>query len=461
MSTTENLRPTPPEPVYLTSSEVEQYRMFSVERFYVGDEMSHLGYGALRHGYSAAVMSGVYTGYPAALGYPPAGLDPNPSVQLDVEVIERIGPLPGRLLGYTQDSTSPAGDLETVELQPTTFRRPTPDPLVVSAETLYWPKMAYDDIVQALRGSRFKPVVERLDYLNERADNAERIIEINPESVIEFGRFLLVSQPAALPSVELDPSGHVSAQWTIQGQEQATHSSEEGTMLSAFEPTQPLRFTAKFGASAHDASLVELYGVIPVQALAGTLRYFLPEATGYVVNDDNTSVAAGDIVTENDSVPLVEPDGVERGIRQLKDAGFVEFAERLEFFHREIEDDPDETSISAQSLDVFFNFVAKHELSGHPSTWVDPYGNVGLEWRIPDPERLEKLPASFAYDDDDRWGKGDGILAIVFLPDDSAKLAGTSGPVGRGVKRLVLSKTVPTNDVIDELQPFLRRMGAP
>ena len=460
MSTRGNLKPTAPEGPHPLFAELEGGKVFTVGRFH-DDESLEIDVVMRRYAYAAVVAGVAQLVYLTTADYLLGTGHLNTGPQFGVALDAGTGLSPDRRQRDAGVDERDAGRLGAVDLQPVTFRRPPPDPVVVSTGTLIWPEMAYDDVVAALRRSRFKPVAERLDYLYESMADDQDIYEVSPDSVVAFGTFLLVAQPTALPLVGIDPSGYVFAQWNVEARnEPAPWGGEEGSIVAVFEPTKLVHLTARCGGSTDGTSPVELNGVVPVQALANTLHFFLSKATAHRVDDDDTSTVARSPVAATGATPFDVPDSVEEGIGHLRASGFVEFAERLEHLHREIEDDPDESPTSLESLKVFVNFVVGRHLPGSPSVWVDPYGYVGLEWRIPDPERLDDVPTSFGYDDDRLWGKGDGILAIVFLPNGSVKLAGTSGPVGRGVERLILSETVPTDSVIDSIQPFLRRMEA-
>ena len=164
--------------------------------------------------------------------------------------------------------------------------------------------------------------------------------------------------------------------------------------------------------------------------------------------------------THNDRTDI--PDQVEGIIEFLKSSGLVSISNRLGDLHREISEDPDEFPVSAGSLGKFTDFVLDNPLPGSPSVWVDTYGYVGLEWRIPDPDRSEGLSASetACRDDDHLWGKGDGILAMVFSPSGLVKFSGTSGPVGQSLERLTIRGTFPQTAVMSAVQPFLSRLVA-
>ena len=178
------------------------------------------------------------------------------------------------------------------------------------------------------------------------------------------------------------------------------------------------------------------------------------------VDDVDTAGGVTYISPREDVVEVL--DDVEGIIGNLRYFGLAEISERLEYLYREIADDPDELPISLESLRAFADFVSGTPLPGSPGVSVDPYGYVGLQWRIPDPHALggEYPIEAVAGDDDQFWGRGDGVLAMLFLPSGLVKFYGTSGPVGQGLRRLRLGDTVPQDSVMSEVEPFLSRLGA-
>jgi hypothetical protein len=153
--------------------------------------------------------------------------------------------------------------------------------------------------------------------------------------------------------------------------------------------------------------------------------------------------------------PAIAPqDSVEAVLHQLEEASFEVVATRIRDLQEEIDEEEGEEAIDAESLRWFANFIRQRQPAGSPSAWIDHQGFLGLEWRIPDPDRTGRTPdANTEY-----WGKGDGILAMVFLPSGLIRFSGTSGPVGQGIQRLNISGTYPPSDVMDAVQPFLSRM---
>ena len=182
----------------------------------------------------------------------------------------------------------------------------------------------------------------------------------------------------------------------------------------------------------------------------------------YQRQDDLFPVTAAADVVDGPDDGSGTPDNVEGIIKFLRLSGLVAISDRLEYLHREIAEDPDELPLSADSLGKLADFILGNPLPGAPSVWVDPYGYVGLQWRIPDPNRPEGPSVSEfpPRDDDHLWGNGDGILAMVFLPSGLVKFSGTSGPVGQGLARLIVGGTFPQGAMMSAVQPFLSRLEA-
>lgn len=148
-------------------------------------------------------------------------------------------------------------------------------------------------------------------------------------------------------------------------------------------------------------------------------------------------------------------------IETLKSSGWVSFADRIEYLNNELDEDPEEPQLSLGSLKTFNRFVQSSSMPGSPQVWVDSNGYVGLQWRIPEPDRHLNLRGSqpVTRADDHLWGKGDGILLLVFLPSGRIKYSGTSGPVGKGLGRTRVDGDDPPAVTLKKIEPFLSRIA--
>ena len=149
------------------------------------------------------------------------------------------------------------------------------------SEPLRWPDIADEDIVDALRSSGFQSVADRLDYLNAAVaeDPEYDADEINSDSVAAFGKFLLSANPEVRPLVGLHPSAYVFAQWRIKSQEEdAWWGGGEGSLSVVFEPSKLARFAARCGKTEDGVNVIVANGVVPVQDLEGSIRFFLTRA---------------------------------------------------------------------------------------------------------------------------------------------------------------------------------------
>ena len=155
------------------------------------------------------------------------------------------------------------------------------------------------------------------------------------------------------------------------------------------------------------------------------------------------------------AVPNIqEQDGFDTVLSKLEQARFRAVANRIRHLQDEIDEEEGEDLINIDSLRAFAEFILMEQGIGSPSTWIDPRGFLGLEWRIPDHAR----PGRTDDANSDYWGKGDGILAMVFLSSGLIRFSGTSGPVGQGIERLNVSGTYPPSDIMEAVQPFISRV---
>ena len=144
-----------------------------------------------------------------------------------------------------------------------------------------WPTVADDEVVQILRTDGFQSVVERLDYLNAvvAEDPEYEADAIHPDSVSAFGKFLLSAKPKVRPFVGLHPSAYVFAQWRIKGgARDELWSGGEGSLSIVFEPLGLARFAARAGQSGGGSNVAVVNGLMPAEAIAGALEFFLARA---------------------------------------------------------------------------------------------------------------------------------------------------------------------------------------
>ena len=139
----------------------------------------------------------------------------------------------------------------------------------------------------------------------------------------------------------------------------------------------------------------------------------------------------------------------------LRSHGLKELAARLAHLGAMIADDPDEPDLVIESLHSFADFFMQEERLPVPEIGVDPEGFVEAEWRIP------ANGGGMAAPDDRYWGRGDGILAMKFLPTGLVQFAATSGPAAHGTERLRTSGILPRNRIMPAVQTFVSRLIAP
>ena len=205
----------------------------------------------------------------------------------------------------------------------------------------------------------------------------------------------------------------------------------------------PIEMSDKFGAHGlYSSNLLQ----IPWE------RSIPTEIGGYAI------VVSGSVLeyTSSDwAAPVIQAqDDIDTILHKLEQSHFMAVAKRIRFLRDEIDEEEGENSINVESLRRFADFILSGQLVGSPSTWIDYRGFLGLEWRILDPSRTgRKTDANTEF-----WGKGDGILAMVFLPSGLIRFSGTSGPVGQGIERLNVSGAYPPSEATEAVQPFLSRV---
>lgn len=154
------------------------------------------------------------------------------------------------------------------------------------------------------------------------------------------------------------------------------------------------------------------------------------------------------------------PGDVDGLLGYLRDRGLDDLADDLEYKRLLIEEDPDELPVCDESVRGFARFIATEQLVGAPTLTVDVAGHIGLEWVIPDQltSRSGGQMAGTGQDDNQVWGKGDGVLGMWFLPSGMVRVYGTSGPVGQGIDRMRVNDTLPPGRVVITVEPFLSRL---
>ena len=94
----------------------------------------------------------------------------------------------------------------------------------------------------------------------------------------------------------------------------------------------------------------------------------------------------------------------------LRSQGLNEVAARLVQLIEMLDEDPDEPDLAIESLRSFAEFFMQEIHLPVPEIGAGPEGFVEAEWRI------STNGEGIAPSDESYWGRGDGILAMKFLP---------------------------------------------
>jgi len=153
--------------------------------------------------------------------------------------------------------------------------------------------------------------------------------------------------------------------------------------------------------------------------------------------------------------PIMEVTEEKEIVDTLKSHGLNEVASRLVQLREMIAEDPDETNLVIESLRSFADFIMQETHLPVPEIGAGPEGFVEAEWRI------SSIEGRKAASDESYWGRGDGILAMKFLPTGLVRFAATSGPAGQGKERLRTSGILPRNSILPAVQTFISRLAVP
>ena len=144
----------------------------------------------------------------------------------------------------------------------------------------------------------------------------------------------------------------------------------------------------------------------------------------------------------------------------LRSNGFMAVAKRIEDLIEDISDDPDETPMDIDSLRALAAFIANQSWLPTPEVGVGYGGRLEVAWRIresnmnePEAGRMPNIEAHEQY-----WGRGDGMIALVFLTDGRVQFAAASGPLGLGVERLTANGTLTAEEMLEAIRTFTARL---
>ncbi len=161
------------------------------------------------------------------------------------------------------------------------------------------------------------------------------------------------------------------------------------------------------------------------------------------------------MATELTRTPIMEVREDKEIVDALKSHGLNEVASRLVQLKEMIAENLDDQDLAIDSLLSFAEFFIQVTHLPIPEIGASPEGFVEAEWRIP--SSGEGTPTS----DASYWGRGDGILAMKFLPTGLIRFAATSGQAGQGKELLRTSGVLPRTSILPAVQTFVSRLVIP
>ncbi len=139
-------------------------------------------------------------------------------------------------------------------------------------------------------------------------------------------------------------------------------------------------------------------------------------------------------------------------VEVLRSHGLNEVATRLVQLIEMLDEEPDEPDLEIESLQSFAELFVEETHLPVPEIGASPEGFVEAEWRIT-PSGNGRANPNERY-----WGRGDGVLAMKFLPTGLIRFAATSGPVGRGKERLRTSGILPRTSILPAVRTSVSRL---
>lgn len=166
------------------------------------------------------------------------------------------------------------------------------------------------------------------------------------------------------------------------------------------------------------------------------LRWCAPEWQSMIssVNVDTldmmtSSRASGREVPAARIVAATNPKGI---VAVLRLTGQHRLADRVEYLHRLVEDDPDEPSIVFPSLRELALFLVSERRFGEPEIGLSPDGFLQAEWPL----------------------QGGGVLVMNFLPDGIIQFAAVAKSVIAGAQFRRVNGTLPKDEALSTVRPF-------
>ena len=116
--------------------------------------------------------------------------------------------------------------------------------------------------------------------------------------------------------------------------------------------------------------------------------------------------------------------------------GLDAVADRLGYLRSLADDDPDEAPIEIESLRAMALFLMSERQLPDPRVGVTPDGFIQIDWSV----------------------QPNGLLAMEFLPSGLIRFAAISAPAQRGIERLNVNGTLPKDEILGAVRPFIPRL---
>ena len=135
---------------------------------------------------------------------------------------------------------------------------------------------------------------------------------------------------------------------------------------------------------------------------------------------------------------IAEAGTVDEVVEALRAFGLSGVAERLTYLVDLSIDDPEEPPLNFESLLALADLLVSHDRVSEPTISTDPVGLLLAEWRVPP----------------------DGLMAFEFWPGGRIQFAAISAPADRDTERASVYGTLPKDEALAALAPFMTQLRA-
>ena len=134
---------------------------------------------------------------------------------------------------------------------------------------------------------------------------------------------------------------------------------------------------------------------------------------------------------------IAEAGTADEVVEALRGFGLESVADRIAYLVDLSIDDPEEPPLNFESLLALADLLVSDDRVSEPAISTDPDGLLLAEWRVPP----------------------DGLMAFEFWPGGRIQFAAISAPADRDTERASVYGTLPKDEALAAVAPFLLQIG--